>query len=108
MLNYLRRGTVCVDDGVAREGVLAEAIYFNVQGLLDMLAPSNNHLLETEGALTWEDVGGLEGVKKELQQVVDQAVKYKDKFQKWGVGPSKNVLLYGPPGCGTPCLCGKR
>ena len=51
--------------------------------------------------VTWEDVGGLEGVKRDLQEMVRYPVEYADKFEKFGMSPSKGVLFYGPPGCGT-------
>lgn len=50
--------------------------------------------------VTWEDVGGLETVKKELQELVQYPVEHPDKFLKFGMTPSKGVLFYGPPGCG--------
>lgn len=48
--------------------------------------------------VTWEDVGGLEGVKRELQEVVQYPVEHPEKFEKFGMSPSKGVLFYGPPG----------
>jgi len=48
--------------------------------------------------VTWHDIGGLEGVKKELQELVQYPVEYPDKFLKFGMQPSKGVLFYGPPG----------
>merc|ERR1719271_797146 len=50
--------------------------------------------------VTWEDIGGLEGVKRELQEVVQYPVEFPEKFEKFGMSPSKGVLFYGPPGCG--------
>ena len=88
-----------IDNGVSAEGILAEAKYIGIQAVVEMLEPTNVPP-DNGRLLSWEDIGGLEGVKRELQQVVDYTVKYKDKFQKWGVGISKNILLYGPPGCG--------
>ena len=29
--------------------------------------------------MSWETIGGLSGVKRELQQVVEHVVKYKDR-----------------------------
>merc|ERR1712078_301544 len=49
---------------------------------------------------TWNDIGGLENVKRELQEVVQYPVEHPDKFEKFGMSPSKGVLFYGPPGCG--------
>jgi transitional endoplasmic reticulum ATPase len=49
---------------------------------------------------TWDDVGGLEDVKRELQEMVQFPVEHADKFEKFGMQPSKGVLFYGPPGCG--------
>eukprot|EP00735_Rhodelphis_limneticus_P013894 TRINITY_DN7856_c0_g1::TRINITY_DN7856_c0_g1_i1::g.23808::m.23808 TRINITY_DN7856_c0_g1::TRINITY_DN7856_c0_g1_i1::g.23808 ORF type:complete len:803 (-),score=249.15,sp/P54774/CDC48_SOYBN/80.67/0.0,AAA/PF00004.24/1e-47,AAA/PF00004.24/1.5e-46,CDC48_N/PF02359.13/4.5e-23,AAA_22/PF13401.1/1.2e+03,AAA_22/PF13401.1/1.5e-05,AAA_22/PF13401.1/0.0031,RuvB_N/PF05496.7/1.2e-05,RuvB_N/PF05496.7/9.2e-06,AAA_16/PF13191.1/1.6e-05,AAA_16/PF13191.1/0.00044,AAA_17/PF13207.1/2.1e-05,AAA_17/PF13207.1/0.00078,AAA_33/PF1 len=54
--------------------------------------------------VTWEDVGGLEGVKRELQETVQYPVEHPDKFEKFGMSPSKGVLFYGPPGCGKTLL----
>merc|ERR1719223_2454769 len=50
--------------------------------------------------VTWNDIGGLEGVKRELQEVVQYPVEFPEKFEKFGMSPSKGVLFYGPPGCG--------
>ena len=48
--------------------------------------------------VSWDDVGGLEGVKRELQEVVQYPVEHPEKFEKFGMSPSKGVLFYGPPG----------
>jgi transitional endoplasmic reticulum ATPase len=54
--------------------------------------------------VTWEDVGGLENVKRELQETVQYPVEHPEKFEKFGMSPSKGVLFYGPPGCGKTLL----
>ncbi|EGG18800.1 cell division cycle protein 48 [Cavenderia fasciculata] len=53
---------------------------------------------------TWEDIGGLEGVKRELRETVQYPVEHPEKFRKFGMQPSKGVLFYGPPGCGKTLL----
>ena len=53
---------------------------------------------------TWEDIGGLEEVKRELQEMVQYPVEHPDKFLKFGMTPSRGVLFYGPPGCGKTLL----
>ena len=52
----------------------------------------------------WDDVGGLENVKRELQETVQYPVEHPEKFEKFGMSPSKGVLFYGPPGCGKTLL----
>ncbi|ELP84948.1 cdc48 family protein, putative, partial [Entamoeba invadens IP1] len=54
--------------------------------------------------IKWEDVGGLEDVKRELKEVVQYPVEFPDKFRKFGMEPSKGVLFFGPPGCGKTLL----
>lgn len=54
--------------------------------------------------VTWEDIGGLEEVKVELQETVQYPVEHPEKFEKFGMQPSKGVLFYGPPGCGKTLL----
>ena len=53
---------------------------------------------------TWEDIGGLEPVKAELQELVQYPVEHPEKYEKFGMSPSKGVLFYGPPGCGKTLL----
>ncbi len=52
----------------------------------------------------WEDIGGLEEVKKNLQEMILYPIEHPDKFHKFGMEPSKGVLFYGPPGCGKTLL----
>merc|ERR1711881_176959 len=54
--------------------------------------------------VTWNDIGGLEKVKTELQELVQYPVEHPEKFLKFGMTPSKGVLFYGPPGCGKTML----
>ncbi|KHN09732.1 Cell division control protein 48 like E [Glycine soja] len=51
-----------------------------------------------------EDIGGLENVKRELQETVQYPVEHLEKFEKFGMSPLKGVLFYGPPGCGKTLL----
>ncbi|BAM41098.1 cell division cycle CDC48 homologue/transitional endoplasmic reticulum ATPase [Theileria orientalis strain Shintoku] len=53
---------------------------------------------------TWNDVGGLEGVKKELIETIQYPLLYPEKFTKYGQSSNKGVLFYGPPGCGKTLL----
>jgi len=54
--------------------------------------------------VTWDDIGGLEGVKRELQELVQYPVEHPEKFLQFGMQPSRGVLFYGPPGCGKTLL----
>merc|ERR1711936_86641 len=45
--------------------------------------------------VTWNDVGGLENVKRELQELVQYPVEHPEKFLKFGMMPSRGVLFYG-------------
>jgi len=54
--------------------------------------------------ISWDDIGGLENVKRELQELVQYPVEHPEKFLKFGMTPSRGVLFYGPPGCGKTLL----
>lgn len=54
--------------------------------------------------VSWNDIGGLEEVKSELQELVQYPVEFPEKFLKFGMTPSRGVLFYGPPGCGKTLL----
>jgi len=54
--------------------------------------------------VTWDDIGGLEKVKQELQETIQYPIEHPDKYKFFGMSPSKGVLFYGPPGCGKTLL----
>ena len=57
----------------------------------------------SEKMVTFDDVAGLEGVKADLEEIVD-FLKTPEKFQKLGGRVPKGVLLNGPPGTGKTLL----
>lgn len=54
--------------------------------------------------ISWADIGGLETVKNELRELVQYPIEHPEKFEKFGMSPSRGVLFYGPPGCGKTLL----
>jgi transitional endoplasmic reticulum ATPase len=49
---------------------------------------------------TWDDVGGLAPVKRELIRAIEWPLRYPRAFERLHTEPPKGVLLYGPPGTG--------
>lgn len=87
--------------------------------VLESMAVTNDHFKHAQSAtnpsslretivevpnVKWEDIGGLEEVKKNLQEMILYPIEHPDKFHKFGMQPSKGVLFYGPPGCGKTLL----
>jgi len=55
-------------------------------------------------SVKWTDIGGLEQVKREVQEAVELPLKKPEMFEKMGIRPIKGILLYGPPGTGKTLL----
>jgi transitional endoplasmic reticulum ATPase len=54
--------------------------------------------------VAWDDVGGLDDIKRELIEAVEWPLKHAELFAKVGVKPPKGILLSGAPGCGKTLL----
>jgi transitional endoplasmic reticulum ATPase len=52
----------------------------------------------------WEDVGGLDDVRRRLIESVQWPIKYPDLYKQAGVKPPKGLLLAGPPGVGKTLI----
>jgi len=87
--------------------------------ILDAMAVSMDHFKQAMGTVnpsslretvvevpnvSWDDIGGLEDVKRDLQEMILYPIDHPDKFEKFGMKPGKGVLFYGPPGCGKTLM----
>jgi len=54
--------------------------------------------------VSWEEVGGLEDVKRELQEAVEWPMKYPGLYDKLGHKMPRGILLHGPSGTGKTLL----
>ena len=54
--------------------------------------------------VSWKDIGGLEEVKRELQEAVEWPMRYPDMYKKLGHAIPKGILLHGPSGTGKTML----
>merc|ERR1712147_41238 len=87
--------------------------------VLESMAVTNDHFKFAQGKanpsslrevnveipnVTWDDIGGPEEVKRDLREMILYPIDHPDKFEKFGMKPSKGVLFYGPPGCGKTLM----
>jgi len=54
--------------------------------------------------IKWDQVGGLEDVKRELQEAVEWPMKYPGLYNKLGHRMPRGILLHGPSGTGKTLL----
>ena len=54
--------------------------------------------------VSWDDIGGLEDVKRLLVENISYAITKREVFEKIGVKTARGILLYGPPGTGKTLL----
>jgi len=87
--------------------------------VLDSMAVSQDHFQSAMGQcnpsslretvvevpnVKWDAIGGLEETKRNLQEMILYPIDHPEKFEKFGMTPSRGVLFYGPPGCGKTLL----
>merc|ERR1711912_49132 len=87
--------------------------------ILDSMAVTQDHFTSAMGQcnpsslretvvevpnVKWDDIGGLEETKRSLQEMILYPIEHPEKFEKFGMHPSRGVLFYGPPGCGKTML----
>lgn len=54
--------------------------------------------------VTWQDIGGLEDIKRELREKILEPIKFAKLHEELGLSRPNGVLMWGPPGCGKTLL----
>lgn len=54
--------------------------------------------------VTWDDIGGLEEIRKEMELAIIEPIRSREKYKILNIKLSCGILLYGPPGCGKTLL----
>jgi transitional endoplasmic reticulum ATPase len=55
-------------------------------------------------SINFSDVGGMEGVKKEIENKIIHPLKHPELYKAYGKKTGGGILLYGPPGCGKTMI----
>lgn len=73
------------------------------EALADVEPSGMREVLVEIPKVTWEDVGGLDDVRKQIEEafVPEEGNK---SYERLGITPAKGVLLYGPPGTGKTLI----
>ncbi len=75
------------------------------QNALKEVTPSGMREVFIENPdVSWEEVGGLDTVKRELQEAVEWPMKYPMLYSKLGHRMPRGILLHGPSGTGKTLL----
>lgn len=66
---------------------------------LERVRPSSLRGLAPEvPSASWEDVGGLASVKRQLRELIELPLRRPELLTKFGMSAPRGALLYGPPG----------
>ena len=52
----------------------------------------------------WEDIGGLDELKRQLREVIEMPLEDPESFARMGIRPPRGVLLFGAPGTGKTMI----
>ena len=74
------------------------------QAIKDVMPSAMREVFLESPDVRWEDIGGLEGVKRELQEAVEWPLKYPSLYAAMGHTAPKGILLHGPSGTGKTLL----
>ncbi len=72
--------------------------------LREIMPSALRELYVERPSIHWDEVGGLEAVKRDIREAVELPLKKPEVFENMGIRPIKGILLYGPPGTGKTML----
>lgn len=103
----LKRAVEEIKKGTPQEKIIKDLVVIQKEfcQLIDDTVPSllRESYMEVS-KLSWDDIGGLDEVKKKLQMMVIWPLLYKEKLLELHLRQPKGMLLFGPPGCGKTLI----
>jgi transitional endoplasmic reticulum ATPase len=75
-----------------------------MEALSEIIPSTTREVFVETPNVSWDDVGGLERVKKELIKAIEWPLKYASLFNYTRIKAYKGILLYGPPGTGKTMI----
>lgn len=103
----LKRAVEGVKKGTPQEEIVKNLVVIQAE-FCQVVDDTNPSLLRENyievSRTNWEDIGGLDEIKDELQRVVIWPLQYKDEMQKLKLRQPKGILLHGLPGCGKTMI----
>jgi transitional endoplasmic reticulum ATPase len=74
------------------------------QAIKDVMPSAMREIFLETPDVKWDDIGGLDDVKRELQEAVEWPLKYPNLYSKIGHTVPKGILMHGPSGTGKTLL----
>lgn len=107
-LNALRRGTPALADHREAFRISVDDLRIEAQDFEAALAETRPSALRetliSVPDVKWEQIGGLEEVKTQLQEAIEAPLRNPQLLIQSGLPTNAGVLLYGPPGTGKTLL----
>jgi cell division protease FtsH len=82
--------------------ILTAWLLWRTVGMMPRVKPTHVDS-KSKSSVTWDDVAGVEEVRRELVEVVD-FLRDPERYERLGATTPKGLLLYGPPGTGKTLL----
>jgi transitional endoplasmic reticulum ATPase len=98
----LRRQVPSLQQAIPESMSVSQEDFFQA---LRQVKPSVLRSVEVESPnVPWDEIGGLQEIKRILQESVEGALLYPELYQRTGAKAPRGILLWGPPGTGKTLL----
>nr|QNO54434.1 VCP-like ATPase [Methanosarcinales archaeon ANME-1 ERB7] len=91
-----------ISEGVLEKMKVNRDDFFNA--MTEIQPSALREVFVSKPDVSWDDIGGLDITKRDLQEAVELPLKRPEVFEKMGIRPVKGILMYGPPGTGKTLL----